>query len=303
LQLLNDRHDSLLQNHVLLQTRLSTHPVKATRSGINEDLDVYYGGADGADEHILDLQWPSEALPVGGWPAVIALHGNGADKGSMYYVCRKRAKAGRLCMAPNRRSKSYAESDSKLAIEWLFANAATYNVNVNKVVLYGYSKGGFITNTLIWEDPEVEEKVAAAIIASGVAGKHANMAHAEGPPMLLISCENDNVVKYKHTEKMYDKLVDFGSDVTLWTCHSGHGSQKAEGFNEEIEAFLDRVAPISGDFSTPEQGGAAPPAATPTTTSTMAPITSNCMDWCEKHSGAYSCEWDSCSGCNACLMT
>jgi predicted esterase len=303
LELLTNRAEAaLLRDQVLLQTRFGTHAAIAAGSTISEELDVNYGGDNGAEELILDLQWPNEVAPAGGWPAVIALHGNGQTKASMYYFCRRRVKAGRLCMAPDRRIlQGYEKPDSKLAIEWLFANAAKYNVNVNKVVLYGYSKGGFITNNLIWKDPEIEEKTAAVIIASGVGAANVDSAHAEGPPLLLISCENDNVVMYKQTEAMYDKLVGFGSDVTLWTCHNGHGSQKAEGFDEQVDAFLDRVVPVTGELSTPDQGGVATTAGPTTTTSTKAPIAPKCVDWCANHSPTVSCEWDSCSGCDGCF--
>jgi len=265
---------------MLLQTRFSTHAAIADNYMVSEERNVHYGGDNGVDELKLDLQWPNENVPAGGWPALVASHGNGQNKNTLYYFCKRRARAGRLCMAPDRRSNSERQ-DTELAIEWLFANAAEYDVNVNKVVLYGYSKGGFITNNMIWNDPEIEEQTAAVILASGVGSANVDDAHAEGPPMLLISCEDDTLVRYRQTVAMYDKLVGFGSDVTLWTCHNGHASQGAEGFDEQVDAFLNRVVPVYGELSTPAQGG-------------------SCMDWCANQSPSAYCEWDSCSGCDAC---
>lgn len=291
--LTNRAEPPLLRDQVLLQTRFGKHAAIATGTTIIEELDVNYG-----EEFTLDLQWPGEQpIPAGGWPALISLHGKNQKRGSMYYFCRRRVRAGMLCMAPDRAIKQGpGKADAKLAIEWLFANAAHYNVNVNKVVLYGYSEGGFITNNLIWKDPEIEERSAAVIIVSGVGSANVEDAHAEGPPMLLISCDNDYTVAYRHTVAMYDKLVDFGSDVTFWTCHEGHGSQKADGFDEQVDAFLDRVV-----HSTLDQGVVATTAGPTTTTSTTTPSAPECLDWCSKHSVTTSCEWDSCSGCDACL--
>ena len=101
---------------------------------------------------LLDLHVPDGPGP---FPAAILIHGGGFDEGSRSTNVRPLfdvlANAGYAWfsidyrMAPEFRFPQAIE-DVNSAIQWVKANAATYHVDVAKIVLIGESAGGFLVN-------------------------------------------------------------------------------------------------------------------------------------------------------------
>src|SRR3954451_7543820 len=109
-------------------------------------------GKPGGHPLLLDLHVPDGPGP---FPAAILVHGGGFDGGSratnMAPTFQPLADAGFAWfsidyrMAPEFRFAE-AKEDIDAAIKWVKANASTYKVDPEKIVLAGESAGGFLVN-------------------------------------------------------------------------------------------------------------------------------------------------------------
>jgi alpha-L-fucosidase 2 len=119
-------------------------------------------------EIMLDLHVPEGDGP---FPAAILIHGGGFDSGSRV---RNVAQLPEPLATANfawfsidyRLAPEFhfpeARADVEAAIKWVKANAKTYKVDVNKIVLIGESAGGFLVNYAgTHETPET--KIAAVV--------------------------------------------------------------------------------------------------------------------------------------------
>ncbi len=129
--------------------------------------DVEYG-RPGGKPLLLDLHVPDGPGP---FPAAILVHGGGFDEGSKSTNVRPLfdplANAGFAWfsidyrMAPEFRFPQ-ANEDLNSAIRWVKTNAATYHVDVSKIVIIGESAGGFLVNyAATHETPDT--KIAAVV--------------------------------------------------------------------------------------------------------------------------------------------
>jgi len=132
-----------------------------------DQKDVEYG-RPGGKPLLLDLHVPDGPGP---FPAAILVHGGGFDEGSRSTNVRPLfaplANAGFAWfsidyrMAPEFRF-AQANEDLNSAIRWVKANAASYRVDVSKIVIIGESAGGFLVNyAATHETPET--KIAAVV--------------------------------------------------------------------------------------------------------------------------------------------
>src|SRR4249919_4112432 len=109
-------------------------------------------GKPGGHSLLLDLHVPDGPGP---FPAAILVHGGGFDGGTrttnMAPTFQPLADAGFVWfsidyrMAPEFRFPQ-AREDVDAAIRWVKANAATYHVDPDKIVLAGESAGGYLVN-------------------------------------------------------------------------------------------------------------------------------------------------------------
>jgi acetyl esterase len=117
----------------------------------SDQKDVEYA-RPGGKPVLLDLHVPDGPGP---FPTAILVHGGGFDEGSKSTNVRPLfeplANAGFAWfsidyrMAPEFRFPQAIE-DLNGAIRWVKANAATYHLNVSKIVIIGESAGGFLVN-------------------------------------------------------------------------------------------------------------------------------------------------------------
>jgi pectinesterase len=83
-------------------------------------------------------------------PAVIMIHGGGwrsGDRSQHYPLAESLAHLGYACFTPAYRLSTEAlfpaaVYDIKAAIRWVKANASTYNIDITKIVIAGFSAGG-----------------------------------------------------------------------------------------------------------------------------------------------------------------
>lgn len=132
---------------------------------------------------------------------------------------------------------------SSTAVDWLFTVASTYNVDTTRIILYGQSRGGFITGDLLWNVNRDRSRFAGGIIANGINKFHLDyLEEIEGPtvPVLLVSSEDDNVVKHGPSDSAYEDLKNKGTDVEYVLYEkASHNPRKGSGsLYEHVTDFL-----------------------------------------------------------------
>jgi acetyl esterase/lipase len=133
------------------QARVSAAP--RVPEGVVWQPDLEYSNPD--DEHLrLNLARPSSG--EGPFPAVLCIHGGGFRAGtreSYDNLCIKLAQRGFVAatityrLAPKYRFPA-AIHDTKAAVRWLRANAATYRINPQRIGVMGGSAGGHLAQFL-----------------------------------------------------------------------------------------------------------------------------------------------------------
>ena len=123
----------------------------AAPEGIVVLNDVVFGKGGTQDLHA-DIAYPKNA--TGPLPAVIHIHGGGWSKGSYKGGPTVHlAQCGYFCASIEYRLSDVAKwpaqiQDCKLAVRWLRANAAKYNVDPNRIAVFGGSAGGHLVACL-----------------------------------------------------------------------------------------------------------------------------------------------------------
>lgn len=126
---------------------LITHnfaPLKTNAaSSVSFQADISYGSFA---KQKLDLCKPTTISGL--LPAVVLIHGGGADKSSFTSICKKLAEKGFVAVAVNYReepSPSYKVilEDNRLVLKWL--KSQNY-VNTNKIGAWGGSMGGYVAS-------------------------------------------------------------------------------------------------------------------------------------------------------------
>lgn len=70
---------------------------------------------------------------------------------------------------------------------------------------------------------------------------------ADVPPLLICDGEKDPIVPGLHGKALYEKLKAAGADATYWmTPGGGHGFPGGTGFDQVLNAFLDRTMQLEG---------------------------------------------------------
>ncbi len=68
---------------------------------------------------------------------------------------------------------------------------------------------------------------------------------ADVPPLLICDGEKDPIVPGLHGQALYEKLKAAGADATYWmTPNGGHAFPGGAGFDQVLDAFLDRTLKI-----------------------------------------------------------
>ena len=221
--------------------------------------DIEYGKG-GDVPLLLDIYTPEKPI-ASPMPAVIFIHGGGWRRGDKYPSrVRTLASYGFLGISINYRLSSVAPfpaavEDSKCAVRWLRAHAEQYNVDPDRIGVWGSSAGGHLAMMVGCADETVElegnggwaqfsSRVQAACayfgpsdFTSGSGNSPAviqfigdtieekpniyklasPITHvtADDPPLLLVHGELDRVVRINQSDMMYQAYRQAGLEVTL----------------------------------------------------------------------------------------
>jgi acetyl esterase/lipase len=202
-------------------------------------------------------------------PAVIVIHGGGwredSDRGFMGKHSERFAQAGYVAFnieyrgTPGDGAFPGAVQDVICALAWVRANAATYNVDPDRIASYGYSAGGHLASMLgvaagvasVQPDCAAGATGPVAAVVSGAGpqdmllfpevteltdflggGKDearatwieaSPLTHvaAGAPPFLMITGDNDWFVDIEHSRKMKRALEGVGTTGKLFVIPGG----------------------------------------------------------------------------------
>lgn len=242
--------------------------------GVEVIPDVEYGRG-GETRLALDIYRP-KVLPKELLPAVIFIHGGGwraGDKADGRFATRTAmiADAGYVAVSINyrlTRNNIAAEvEDCKCAVRWLRANAAKYQVDPERIGVWGSSAGGHLALMVAYADEKagLEGKgghggVSSAVQAVcswygptelgsfGLGGRDEEKkrlspmtyVRKEVPPALLIHGDKDQTVPVNHSERLEQMLKKAGAEVTfIRVKHANHGLKPVDA--PAIEPSLNQL--------------------------------------------------------------
>jgi acetyl esterase/lipase len=140
---------------VVILAAIASAPAAAQDLKIPDDVtfksNVAYRENGPPNSWVLDYAMPKD-LTGAPRPAIVMIHGGGwieGDKSSFDRYCVDFAKLGYFCATINYRLSGVAPfpaavEDSKCAIRWLRAHANEFNVDVDRIGVYGNSAGGHL---------------------------------------------------------------------------------------------------------------------------------------------------------------
>jgi len=156
-------------NELAVLAALATRQVKlidgknlVVPAGVEEKLGVEYGQGGGRPL-LLDLYVPTGRTKAG--PAILFIHGGAwksGKRGDLKYYCLKFAEKGYVTATASYRLMQEAPfpaavEDVKCAVRWLRANAATYQIDPNRIAVSGNSAGGHLALMVGYsDDPSLE---------------------------------------------------------------------------------------------------------------------------------------------------
>lgn len=170
------------------------------------------------------LPGPVEEAPVGGWPAVLAIHGGGwrnFDRSSMAAASERLAGAGYAVVNIDYRlvpAGQYpaAVQDSLCALAYARAHAAEWGVDPARIATYGYSAGGHLASMVgVASAGELHQPDCAAAVAAGGVAPPAAVVSGAGPEDLWLFPEVAAVVEFVGGRKAdVPELWDAASPIT-----------------------------------------------------------------------------------------
>lgn len=203
---------------------------------------------------------PSESSE-GSAPAVVVLHGRGADEEDLLPVARHLPDELHVVSlrAPDRlmggytwyeldtsggglhQSQPHAEEFRRsldLVSETIESAVDAYDLDADRIGLLGFSQGCITSLSLLLEDPS---RFAWVVGLHGyLAASHADLAPdgIDGKPVFLAAGAADQIIPAERVERAADRLRELGADVTFETYQSPHGIGQDE--LADLVAFVER---------------------------------------------------------------
>jgi len=238
-------------DHCLLQRQLSRTTASLDEGldtqgswtkSIKEKRDIAYAGTTDKKQQ-LDIYWPDAPVPHGGWLPVVSIHGMGSNKNAFRELCQIIARTGRLCVSIDyREDTKVMKDDASEALDWVMQHASAYNINKDKIIVYGQSRGGFITMNLLTNNKYDASRIAGAVLANGVGQTAYKYASKVKVPLLVVTAENDNIVPDEWSVAFVNELESIDADVSfVYYKSAGHNPRKNTGsLYEHVSKFLSK---------------------------------------------------------------
>lgn len=230
-----------------------------SRDEITVSSDLWYGpGTPDLNQRLyLDVYQPSgDSLPAG-LPALVYIHGGAfitgakTDQPAPLY-CYEFAHRGYVVFSINYTLDNTAVSaalDAAKAIRWVKANAATYNVDPDKIIVGGHSAGA--VTALRVGCLEADElggsgaEVAGVLVAAGSFIEDIEQVDIGDPPMFIINGTADTMAPVERSRNLVARLNSLG-DATkgmfypyqyMEVAGAGHGFIPGNGLGFTPPAF------------------------------------------------------------------
>jgi poly(3-hydroxybutyrate) depolymerase len=124
-----------------------------------------------------------------------------------------------------------------------------YNIDKNRLYIYGISMGGFGTFSTLAKEPK---KFAAAYAVCG--GSNTDAASSITTPLWIFHGADDDVVPVRLSKNMYDAMVAKGNHQVRYTEYPGVKHNSWENVNREKTLSKWLLAQVKGQITTaPEQ--------------------------------------------------
>jgi acetyl esterase/lipase len=128
----------------------------------------------GAEKLLLDIYYPETAPPPAGYPLIVSIHGGAwayADRHNDL-ILRKLTHDGYALASIDYRLSGEAKypaqiDDARESVRWLEKNAATLNLDTNKIVATGISAGGHLALLLALSQPADDHTIKAVCALYG----------------------------------------------------------------------------------------------------------------------------------------
>lgn len=219
---------------------------RAFRSAIDDSLQPYGVLVPSCASDAEGVEAAGLSRPA--WPIVVFLHGSGMDETDVRGFSFV-APEGVLAVAPlgRGRSNAYATEPAQIDIEEALTDAArAYGADSARVVIAGFSMGGYGALRTFWEHPE---RYAGVAVFAGHPDLGRRYLHEEGPPNFLDDSvaavfrgvpvfvyhgERDQNLPFRDAMKMVEQLRRAGAKVEVRT-EAGKGHEQPGP--ETIEAY------------------------------------------------------------------
>jgi predicted esterase len=192
-----------------------------------------------------DLYLPDGDAPSAGWAVVAVVHGLSSSKESFKKVCKKIAVRGKACFSVEYMYGDRRIPDVRASVQFLVDNRGTYNINKDRITLFGSSLGSTIVTQIMLDGIEY---VNGAVLASGVYKNQAEAAHAKMQPVLIMHCTNDYSMKYEFAAQLHENLQGAGAPSEMITCKDGHLTAgvlyEHPEYIDEVVQFADGLPPF-----------------------------------------------------------
>jgi acetyl esterase/lipase len=263
-----------------------TRPADGVPEALNKTADVDYVGRHNPRQSF-DVYTPKTPATPGPLPAIVFIHGGAWLGGNKAMASRELLPLLRdgqyVGVAVNYRLSAEAVwpaqlQDCRAAIRFLRANAATYNLDPDRIGVIGSSAGGHLVAMLgVTGETQHGTGVSCVVDLFGPADltemrnqksalDHASATSPEGrllggaiadklelakaaspvtyaaktaPPFLIIHGDADPVVPPQQSKALAEILKAAGADVTYFTVTGGgHGGWQNPAIDRRIEAFF-----------------------------------------------------------------
>ncbi|MFB6280908.1 MAG: alpha/beta hydrolase [Haloferacaceae archaeon] len=217
--------------------------------------------APAADLPLEHVHRPPDTDAAGPAPAVVVLHGRGADEGDLLPVARRLPDALAVVSlrAPDRLQGGYTwydlhlpegdlhrsqpdPDDFRRSLDAVVASvdAATdaYGLDPDRIGLLGFSQGAIVSLALLLEAPARYAWVAA--LHGYLPESHADRAPdgIAGTPVLVGAGRDDRIIPARRSADAAERLRDLGADVESGVYEGGHGIGPEE--LDDLVAFVGR---------------------------------------------------------------